>query len=74
MSHIKGANSEVNDSFEHLVGERQHCQGNGNPSAFAVWRLITKVRCSLLDREIAGPGQQGFRDIGARMVVLDKPN
>jgi hypothetical protein len=61
--------SEVNDSFDHLVGVRQHAGGTVMPSAFAVLRLIMKV--SLLACSIGrSPGlvPARFRDIGARMA------
>jgi hypothetical protein len=49
--------SEVNDSFDHLVGERQQCRGNGNAERFRGFEIDHEGKLArLLDREIAGPG------------------
>jgi hypothetical protein len=49
--------SEVNDSFDHVVGERQQCRGNGNAERFRGFEIDHEGKLArLLDREIAGPG------------------
>jgi hypothetical protein len=49
--------SEVNDSFDHLGGERQQCRGNGNAERFRGFEIDHEGKLArLLDREIAGPG------------------
>jgi hypothetical protein len=49
--------SEVNDSFDHLVGERQQCRGNGNAERFRGFEIDHEGKLArLFDREIAGPG------------------
>src|ERR1700726_1534026 len=49
--------SEVNDSFDHLVGERQRCRGNGNAERFRGFEIDHEGKLArLLDRETAGPG------------------
>ena len=49
--------SEVNDSFDHLVGERQQCRGNGNAERFRGFEIDHEGKLArLLDREMAGPG------------------
>ena len=60
--------SEVNDSFDHLVGERQQCRGNGNAERFRGFEIDHEGKpARLLDREIAGPGgQQGGATFGSR--------
>jgi len=49
--------SEVNDSFDHVVGERQQCRGNGNAERFRGFEIDHEGKLArLLDREIAEPG------------------
>jgi len=49
--------SGVNDSFDHVVGERQQCRGNGNAERFRGFEIDHESKLArLLDREIAGPG------------------
>jgi hypothetical protein len=49
--------SEVNDSFDHVVGERQQCRGNGNAERFRGFEIDHEGKLArLLDRKIAGPG------------------
>jgi len=49
--------SEVNDSFDHLVGERQQCWGNGNAERFRGFEIDHEGKLArLFDLEIAGPG------------------
>jgi hypothetical protein len=49
--------SEVNDSFDHVVGERQQCRGDGNAERFRGFEIDHERKLArLLDREIAGPG------------------
>jgi hypothetical protein len=58
--------SEVNDPFDHLVGER--CRGNGNAERFRGFEIDHEGKLArLLDRAIAGPGgQQGGATFGSK--------
>jgi hypothetical protein len=49
--------SEVNDSFDHLIGGRPLCRGNGNAERFHGFEIDHEGKLfRLLDREMAGPG------------------
>ena len=60
--------SEVNDSFDHLVGERQQCRGNGNAERFRGFEIDHEGKLARpLDREIRRAwGQQGGATFGSK--------
>jgi hypothetical protein len=53
--------SEVNDSFDHLVGERQQCRGNGNAERFRGFEIdheVSLLACSIGRSPGLGPARR----------------